>query len=98
MSDYRSRRRSSQPLNKRSAGCIFKNPTGYNAGKLIDEAGLKGLRVGDAGVSHEHGNFLVNYGTASPAQFFELMTIVQKKIEQVHGIKLEPEVEIWGMP
>lgn len=96
MSDYRSRRRSSQPLNKRSAGCIFKNPIGHSAGKLIAEAGLKGLRVGDAGVSHEHGNFLVNYGAASSTQFFELMTMVQKKVEQVHGIKLEPEVEIWG--
>jgi UDP-N-acetylmuramate dehydrogenase len=98
MSDYCSRRRNSQPLNKRSAGCIFKNPIGYNAGKLIDEAGLKGLRVGDAVVSHEHGNFLVNYGTASSAEFFELMNIVQEKVEQVHGIKLEPEIEIWDTP
>jgi len=96
MSDYRSRRRDGQPLTGRSAGCIFKNPIGQNAGKLIDEAGLKGLRVGDAGVSHEHGNFLVNYGTASSTQFFELMTKVQEKVEQFHGVKLEPEVEIWG--
>jgi UDP-N-acetylmuramate dehydrogenase len=98
MAGYRDKRSNSQPLNKRSIGCVFKNPTGYNAGKLIDQAGLKGLQVGDAEVSREHGNFLVNNGLASSAHFFELMTIVQRKVEQIHGIKLEPEVEIWGTP
>ena len=96
MTDYCDKRKNSQPQNKRSAGCVFKNPMGHNAGKLIDQAGLKGMQVGDAEVSREHGNFFVNHGAASSAQFFELMTIVQKRVEQVHGIKLEPEVEIWG--
>ncbi|MGA2079703.1 MAG: UDP-N-acetylmuramate dehydrogenase [Holophaga sp.] len=93
--DYRRRRGTSQPLSKRNAGCIFKNPPGQSAGRLIDQAGLKGLRVGDAEVSPEHGNFLVNHGAATSAQFAELMAQVRAKVLDRHGITLEPEVEIW---
>lgn len=89
------KRGTSQPLSKRNAGCIFKNPAGGSAGRLIDQAGLKGLRVGDAEVSPEHGNFLVNLGHASAAEFAELMDIVRAKVKEAHGIDLEPEVEIW---
>ena len=97
--DYRRRRGTSQPLSKRNAGCIFKNPAGLSAGRLIDQAGLKGLRVGDAEVSSEHGNFLVNHGQASSAQFAELMAQVRARVLEVHGVLLEPEVEIWdGIP
>jgi UDP-N-acetylmuramate dehydrogenase len=96
--DYRARRGTSQPLGKRNAGCIFKNPPGQSAGRLIDQAGLKGLRVGDAEVSPEHGNFLVNHGGATAAQFAELMAAVRERVRSVHGIDLEPEVEIWGPP
>jgi UDP-N-acetylmuramate dehydrogenase len=94
--DYRRRRGTSQPLSKRNAGCIFKNPPGQSAGRLIDQAGLKGLRVGDAEVSPEHGNFLVNLGHASAAQFAELMTLVRERVLDRHGVCLEPEVEIWA--
>jgi len=93
--DYRRRRGTSQPLSKRNAGCIFKNPPGQSAGRLIDQAGLKGLRVGDAEVSPEHGNFLVNHGAATSGQFAELMALVRAKVLDRHGIALEPEVEIW---
>ena len=95
MNSNLNQRRKCQPLNKRNAGCIFKNPLGYNAGQLIDEAGLKGLRIGDAGVSVEHANFLVNYGCASSTQFSELIATVQTKVKEIHGIILEPEVKIW---
>lgn len=96
--DCRRRRGTSQPLSKRNAGCIFKNPPGQSAGRLIDEAGLKGLCVGDAEVSREHGNFLVNRGAATPAQFAELMARVREEVRARSGVELEPEVEIWRSP
>jgi UDP-N-acetylmuramate dehydrogenase len=96
VADYKRRRGTSQPLGKRNAGCIFKNPPGQSAGRLIDLAGLKGLRVGDAEVSPEHGNFLVNHGGATSAQFAELMALVRARVLERHGIELEPEVEIWA--
>lgn len=96
--DCRRRRGTSQPLSRRNAGCIFKNPPGQSAGRLIDEAGLKGLRVGDAEVSREHGNFLVNRGAATPAQFAELMARVREEVRARSGVDLEPEVEIWHSP
>ena len=96
MEDFKARRGTSQPLDRRNAGCVFKNPPGKSAGLLIDQAGLKGFRIGDAQVSFEHGNFLVNHGHASAAQFAELMAAVQEKVWARHGIRLEPEVEIWA--
>jgi len=96
VAEYRARRGTSQPLGRRNAGCIFKNPPGQSAGRLIDQAGLKGLRVGDAEVSPEHGNFLVNHGQATAAQFAELMALVRDRVKAVHGVDLEPEVEIWA--
>ncbi len=96
VADNRGRRGTSQPLSKRNAGCIFKNPPGQSAGRLIDEAGLKGLRIGDAEVSPEHANFLVNHGRATAAEFAELMEQVRLRVLERHGIKLEPEVEIWA--
>jgi UDP-N-acetylmuramate dehydrogenase len=92
---YRAKRTASQPRGKRTAGCIFKNPPGQIAGWLIEQAGLKGLRVGDAEVSPVHANFLVNHGHATPAQFKELMDTVRARVKERHGLDLEPEVEIW---
>lgn len=91
----REKRGTSQPLSKRNAGCIFKNPPGQSAGRLIDQAGLKGLRVGDAEVSPEHANFLVNHGHATARDFAELMDRVRATVREVHGVELEPEVEVW---
>ncbi|MBK8791901.1 MAG: UDP-N-acetylmuramate dehydrogenase [Holophaga sp.] len=95
VAEYRGRRGTSQPLSKRNAGCIFKNPPGASAGRLIDAAGLKGMRVGDAEVSVEHGNFLVNLGHARAEDFAELMAQVRDQVRATHGVELEPEVEIW---
>ena len=95
VAEYRGKRGTSQPLSKRNAGCIFKNPPGQSAGRLIDQAGLKGLRIGDAEVSPEHANFLVNHGHATTGEFAELMATVRAKVREVHGVDLEPEVEIW---
>ncbi len=95
VAEYRQKRGTSQPLSRRNAGCIFKNPPGQSAGRLIDQAGLKGLRIGDAEVSPEHANFLVNHGHATAGEFAELMATVRAKVREVHGVDLEPEVEIW---
>ncbi|MBP1771752.1 MAG: UDP-N-acetylenolpyruvoylglucosamine reductase [Holophagaceae bacterium] len=95
VAEYRAKRGTSQPLSKRNAGCIFKNPPGLSAGRLIDEAGLKGLRVGDAEVSPEHANFLINHGHATAAEFAELMDTVRARVLEQSGVDLEPEVEIW---
>ncbi len=95
VAEYREKRGTSQPLSRRNAGCIFKNPPGLSAGRLIDQAGLKGLRVGDAEVSPEHANFLVNHGHATAAEFAELMDLVREKVREAHGVELEPEVEVW---
>jgi UDP-N-acetylmuramate dehydrogenase len=95
MAELKAKRQASQPKGVRNAGCIFKNPPGASAGRLIDEAGLKGLRVGDAEVSPVHANFLVNHGHASPGEFRELMDQVQARVKAQSGLDLEPEVEIW---
>lgn len=95
MDAARAKRSASQPLKQRNAGCIFKNPEGQSAGRLIEAAGLKGLRVGDAEVSPLHANFLVNLGKATPSQFKELMDRVREAVRREHGIALEPEVEVW---
>lgn len=95
MDTARARRKGSQPLGSRNAGCIFKNPPGDSAGRLIDAAGLKGHRLGQAEVSAVHANFLLNLGSASPTEFKALMDLVRERVEAVHGIRLEPEVEMW---
>jgi len=98
MAAHRERRSASQPLSRRNAGCIFKNPPGQSAGRLIEEAGLKGLSVGDALVSPRHANFLVNQGQASPEDFARLMDLVRTRVLAASGILLEPEVEVWAGP
>ena len=95
VAEYREKRGTSQPLSKRNAGCIFKNPPGFSAGRLIDQAGLKGLRMGDAEVSPEHANFLINHGKATAAEFAELMEQVRIRVREQSGVELEAEVEIW---
>lgn len=88
-------RKEKQPQGLASAGSFFKNPPGLPAaGKLIQDAGLKGLCVGGAQVSEVHANFLVNTGSASAQDFLELMRLVQDKVVERFGIRLEPEVHI----
>ena len=73
-------KRNTQPLNTKNAGCIFKNPRGLSAGALIDQAGLKGLRVGNAEVSHKHANFLIAYPNCTADDIMNLMKIVREKV------------------
>jgi len=95
---YRARRLANQPVGVRSAGCVFKNPEGDAAGRLIDRAGLKGTRVGGASVSPVHANFFVNEGGATAADFLELIALVAGEVSKRHGVDLETEVEIWRSP
>jgi UDP-N-acetylmuramate dehydrogenase len=90
------KRRSSQPLGQKSAGCIFKNPPGGSAGRMIDELGLKGRSVGDARVSDRHANFFVNAGQASAADMLALIADVRERVRQAYGITLENEVVVWN--
>ena len=95
MKAYSEKRWSSQPAAP-SAGCLFKNPPTIPAGKLIEELGLKGTKVGGARVSSEHGNFLVNDGGATAKDVLELIGILRAKAKADRGIDLHPEVEIIG--
>ncbi len=89
------KRRASQPLNQKSAGCIFKNPPGASAGRMIDELGLKGHHVGDARVSDRHANFFINAGHASAADMLALIADVRQRVFRAHGVELENEVIVW---
>jgi UDP-N-acetylmuramate dehydrogenase len=90
------KRRSSQPLGQKSAGCIFKNPPGGSAGRMIDELGLKGFSHGDARVSERHANFFVNAGQASAADMLALIADVRERVQRTYGVTLENEVVVWN--
>jgi UDP-N-acetylenolpyruvoylglucosamine reductase len=92
---YQKKRQESQPREP-SAGCIFKNPAGTSAGRVIDETGLKGERVGDAEVSPLHANFIVNRGHATSADIIELVRRVRSRVKGAKGIDLQPEVMLFG--
>jgi UDP-N-acetylmuramate dehydrogenase len=89
------KRRSSQPLNQKSAGCIFKNPPGVSAGRMIDDLGLKGHSVGDARVSDRHANFFINAGHATCANVLALVAEVRERVRKAYGFELENEVIFW---
>jgi UDP-N-acetylmuramate dehydrogenase len=89
-------RREKHPLEFPNAGSIFKNPPAIPAGKLIEAAGLKGLRFGDAQVSEKHGNFIVNRGRATAEEILGLIDLVQARVFEATGHSLEPEVRIIG--
>jgi len=80
-----------------TAAACSKNPAGEGAGRFIDRAGLKGLRIGDAQVSLKHANFIVNLGHATAKDTYTLIRTVQQRIQQQYGISLEPEVVFWGL-
>ena len=95
MQDLMSRRKASQPLDLPSAGSAFKRPVGGYAAALIDQAGLKGFRVGGAAVSEKHAGFVVNLGGATAEDVKSLLQQVSDKVFENSGIRLEPEVRIW---
>jgi UDP-N-acetylmuramate dehydrogenase len=88
-------KRNSQPLNTKNCGCIFKNPRGLSAGALIDQAGLKGLRVGNAEVSAKHANFIVAHPGCTANDVMGLVKSIQDKVWAKNEIHLETEVQIW---
>ncbi len=95
MEAYSKRRWETQP-SQPSAGCVFKNPDGISAGKLVDELGLKGTRVGGALVSDVHANFIVNDGTATAGDVLALIEVVRQRAFEARGVRLETEVQIVG--
>lgn len=96
MDDLKERRITKQPLEYPSAGSTFKRPEGYFAGKLIQDAGLRGFRVGGAQVSEKHCGFVINKDHATAAEIAELIRQVSEKVEAQFGVKLEPEVKRLG--
>ena len=93
---YQELRKAKQPLAEPSAGSFFKNPPQESAGRLIEEAGLKGFTIGGAKISEKHANFIVNTGTASATDILKLMKVVRSEVNKRFGITLEPEVRILG--
>jgi len=89
-------RRTSQPLEHPSAGSVFKNPPGDHAGRLIEEAGLKGFRIGGAMISPKHANFIVNTGGATAADVLALVELARQKVKEGTGVDLEPEIRLVG--
>lgn len=96
MDDLKNRRISKQPLEYPSAGSTFKRPEGYFAGKLIEDAGLKGYTIGGAQVSEKHSGFVINKGQATSQDVYRLILDVQKKVLEFSGVELSPEVILLG--
>ncbi len=92
------RRKASQPIGEWSCGSVFTNPPGDHAARLIEVAGLKGYRIGDASVSEKHANFIINHGAARAADIEHLIEHVQDQVARRHGVHLVPEVRIVGEP
>ncbi len=96
MRDFNGRRREKQPLEFPSAGSTFKRPKGFFSGKLIEDAGCKGLRSGGAQVSEKHAGFVINTGNASAADVLVLIREVQRRVRELSGVELQPEVKMLG--
>lgn len=96
MQELAKKRAEKQPLSYPSAGSAFKRPEGYFAGALIEEAGLKGFRIGGAGISEKHAGFLVNYGGATAKDVRAVIRYVQETVQEKSGVFLEPEIRMIG--
>lgn len=94
MKDVYAKKRATQPVTAKSAGCVFKNPGGKAAGMLLDQAGMKGVTVGHMGFSDIHANFLINLGGGTSAEAMELIEMGKQAVQDTFGITLEPEVII----
>ena len=90
------KRLQTQPIGKRSAGSVFRNPPGYAAGRLIEEAGLKGTREGTAVVSEKHANFILNQGGATATDIFRLIQRIRRDVHHQLGVRLIPEIVLLG--
>ncbi len=96
MERYFKKRKESQPFEYPSAGSVFKNISGISAGRLIDEVGLKGIRIGDAAISTKHANFIVNLGSARAGDIFALINLIRDQVHREKGIVLETEIILLG--
>ena len=96
MAELAEQRRDKQPLQYPSAGSTFKRPEGYFAGKLVQDAGLKGKTIGGAQVSEKHSGFLINIGGATAQDILDLIAFCQKEVKDRFGVMLETEVKIVG--
>lgn len=96
MASYKDRRRRTQPLQSATAGSVFRNPPGDHAARLIEAAGLKGLRIGGAEVSLQHANFIENTGQATAEDVLALMERIKETISEKNGIHMVPEVYVLG--
>jgi UDP-N-acetylmuramate dehydrogenase len=94
--EYLKKRNIGQPIGYPSAGSVFKNPPNQYAGRLIEQAGLKGMRIGGAMISEKHANFIVNTGNATARDILELIYLAQSKVKEQTGIELAPEIKIVG--
>jgi len=94
--DYLKTRLTSQPVGEKCAGCIFKNPPGYSAGQLIEQAGCKGMSCGDAMVSELHANFIINRSKAKASDVLKLIDEIRERVRTTSGIELELEIEVVG--
>jgi len=88
-------RKATQPLTFQSAGCIFRNPRGMSAGALIEQAGLKGTRIGNAEISDRHANFVIAHDGAKSDDVLQLIDLARSKVSEQFGVDLELEIEIW---
>jgi UDP-N-acetylmuramate dehydrogenase len=98
MRELLDKRKQTQPIGEWSCGSVFVNPPGQHAAQLIESAGLKGFRIGDASVSQKHANFIINHGSARAADVEALIQHVQRKVAEVHHVELTTEVRIVGEP
>jgi UDP-N-acetylmuramate dehydrogenase len=96
--DLLERRRQTQPIGEWSCGSVFTNPPGDHAARLIESAGLKGFRIGDASVSEKHANFIINHGAATAADIEAVILHVQRTVADAYDVRLHPEVRIVGEP
>jgi UDP-N-acetylmuramate dehydrogenase len=95
-SEHLNHRRTTQPYHMPSCGSVFRNPAKHKAGWLIEQTGLKGYQIGGAQVAERHANFILNCGSATANDIFQLIRYVQSQVEQHWALHLEPEVKILG--
>lgn len=96
MKEFRKKREATMAIKFPNAGSVFKNPEGNSAGKLIDESGLKGKKIGDAAISDIHANYIVNTGNATARDVLSLMALIRDTVHRNTGIVLEPEIRVMG--
>lgn len=96
VAEYLTRRKVAQPLDYPSAGSVFRNPSNDHAGRLIEQAGLKGKKIGGAMISPKHANYIVNTGGAQAEDILRLMEMAKEKVREATGVELEPEIKVVG--